>query len=139
VIFVDFRLMKNIILNKTESIVGRNTCDLSNILFSKSNCETMHHWFFLLGITMVKIMNNLNVCSAHSYLYPPYRCKWILYQLTILNAILSILKNKRWTPEISRHKIEMRMFFCQMYLIMVQWVKIKYLLSNMERHLGHKG
>jgi hypothetical protein len=29
----------------------------------------MYHWFFLLEITVVKIMNSLNVCSAHSYLY----------------------------------------------------------------------
>ena len=41
----------------------------------------MHYWFFLLKITVVKIMNNLNVCSSHSYLYPRYRfnyatCYW---------------------------------------------------------------
>jgi hypothetical protein len=30
----------------------------------------MYHWFFLLKVTVVKIVNNLNVCSAHSYLYP---------------------------------------------------------------------
>jgi hypothetical protein len=29
----------------------------------------MYHWFFLLEITVVNIMNNLNVCSTHSYLY----------------------------------------------------------------------
>ena len=51
------------------------------IICSKSNCETMHHWFFLLEITVTKIMNNLNVCSSHSYLYPRYRfnyatCYW---------------------------------------------------------------
>jgi len=66
--------MKNIILNKTETFVGRNTRDHACQLFSsKSNCETMYHWFFLLEITVVKIMNNLNVCSAHSYLYPRSR------------------------------------------------------------------
>jgi hypothetical protein len=38
VIFVDFRLMKNIIFNKTESFVGRNTCDHACQIFSsKSN------------------------------------------------------------------------------------------------------
>jgi hypothetical protein len=36
----------------------------------------MYHWFFLLKITVVKIMNNLNVCSAHSYLYPRSRFKY---------------------------------------------------------------
>jgi hypothetical protein len=33
----------------------------------------MYHWFFLLEITVLKIMNNLNVCFAHSYLYPRSR------------------------------------------------------------------
>jgi hypothetical protein len=35
----------------------------------------MYHWFFLLEITVVKIMNNLNVFSTHSYLYPQFRFK----------------------------------------------------------------
>ena len=70
-VFVVFRLMKNIILNKIESFVGKNTSDHACQIFcSKSNCETMYHWFFLLEITVVKIMSNLNVCSGHSYLYP---------------------------------------------------------------------
>jgi hypothetical protein len=44
VIFVDFRLMKNIIFNKTESFVGGNTCDhICQIFCSKRNCETMYH------------------------------------------------------------------------------------------------
>jgi len=30
----------------------------------------MYHWFFLIEITVVKKMNNLNVCSAHSYSIP---------------------------------------------------------------------
>jgi hypothetical protein len=61
---------KNIIFIKTESFVGRKTSNHAcQILCSKSNCETMYHWFFLLDITMVKKMNNLNDCSAHSYLY----------------------------------------------------------------------
>jgi hypothetical protein len=33
----------------------------------------MYHWCFLLEITVVKIMNNLTVCSTHSYLYPRSR------------------------------------------------------------------
>jgi hypothetical protein len=70
VIFVVFRLMRNIIFKKTESCVGRNTSDHACQIFcSKSNCETMYHWFFLLEITVVKKMKNLNVCPAHSYLY----------------------------------------------------------------------
>ena len=77
VIFVVFRLTKNIILNKTESFVGWNTSDYACQIFcSKSNCETIYHWFFLLEITVVKIMNNLNACSAHSYLYPRSRFTW---------------------------------------------------------------
>jgi hypothetical protein len=41
--------------------VGRNTSNHACQIFcSKSNCETIYHWFFLLEITMVKIMNNLN-------------------------------------------------------------------------------
>ena len=40
--FVDFRLMKNIIFNKTESFVGRNTSNHACQIFcSKSNCETV--------------------------------------------------------------------------------------------------
>ena len=71
VIFVVIKLMRNIIFNKTESFVGRNTNDHAcQIFFPKSNCETMYRWFFLLEIIVVKIMNNLNVCSAHSYSYP---------------------------------------------------------------------
>jgi hypothetical protein len=33
----------------------------------------MYHWFFLIEITVVKKINNLNVCSVHSYLYPQFR------------------------------------------------------------------
>ena len=74
VILVVFRLMKNIIFNKTESFVRRNTSNHAFKIFcSKSNCETMYHWFSLLEITVLKIMNNLNVCSAHSYLYPRFK------------------------------------------------------------------
>ena len=84
VIFVVFRLMKNIIFIKTESFVGRNTCDHAcQILCSKSNCETMYHWYFLLEINVVKIMNNLNVCSAHNYLYPR---SWFK-QFSIINEL----------------------------------------------------
>jgi hypothetical protein len=36
------------------------------------------HWYFILEITVVKIMNNLNVFSAHSYVYPLSRYKQIL-------------------------------------------------------------
>jgi hypothetical protein len=79
VIFVDFRLTKNIILIR-QSFVGRNTSNHACQIFcSKSNCETMYHWFFLLEITAVKKMNNLNVCSAHSYLYPRYWFKYMYF------------------------------------------------------------
>ena len=73
-----------IIWNLTVIAVGRNTSNHAcQICFSKSNCETMYHWFFLLEITVVKIMNNLNVCSAHSYLYPRSRFKIIsVYAVT---------------------------------------------------------
>jgi len=56
VIFVDFRLTKNIFLNETESFVGRNISNhvACQIFCSKSNCETMYHWFFLLEITVLK-------------------------------------------------------------------------------------
>ena len=73
--------MKNIIFNKTKSFEGRNTSDHACEIFSsKSNCETiaMYHWFFLLEITVAKTMNNLNVCSAHNYLYPRSRFNWLL-------------------------------------------------------------
>jgi hypothetical protein len=38
----------------------------------------MYHWFVLLEITVVKVMNNLNACSAHSYLYPLFRFKSVI-------------------------------------------------------------
>ena len=48
VVFVGFRLMKNIIFNKTEIFVVKNTNDHACQIFcSKSNCETMYHWFRL--------------------------------------------------------------------------------------------
>ena len=79
-IFVDFRLTNNIFFNKTESFVGRNTSNHACQIFcSKSNCETMYHWFFLQEITVVKQMNYLNVCSAHSYLYPRFKQLFIPY------------------------------------------------------------
>jgi hypothetical protein len=74
--------MKNIILNKTESFIWRNTSDHACQIFcSKINCATMYmfHWFFLLEKTVVNIMNNLNVCSAHSYLYHRSRFKLYIY------------------------------------------------------------
>jgi hypothetical protein len=76
--FVAFRLMKNIIFNKIESFVERKTSEYACQMFcSKCNCETMHHWCVLLEITVVKILNNLNVFSAHCYLYPrsPFKPK----------------------------------------------------------------
>ena len=87
-IFVDFRLTKNIIFNKTEIFVERNISNHACQIFCpKSNCETMYHWFFLLKITMVKKINNLNVCSAHSYLYP-----WSWFKTEYLH-ILFVYRN----------------------------------------------
>ena len=65
--------MKNMIFNKTERFVGRDICDHACQIFcSKGNRETMYHWFFFLEITVVKTMNNLNVCSAHTiYTHDP--------------------------------------------------------------------
>jgi len=43
-IFVGFRLIKNIIFNKTKSFVGRNTSDHARQIFcTKSNYETVYH------------------------------------------------------------------------------------------------
>ena len=57
VIFAVFRLMKNIIFNKTESFVGRNNSDHAfQIFYSKSNYESMYHWFSVLEITVAKII-----------------------------------------------------------------------------------
>jgi len=82
VIFVGLRLTKNIIFNTTKSLVWMNpSYHACQILYSKGNCETMYHWFFLLEINVVKIMNNLNVCSAHSYLYP--RSRFNLHHISI--------------------------------------------------------
>jgi hypothetical protein len=72
VIFVVFRLMKNIIFNTTESFLGRNTSNHAcQIFWSISNWSYV--WLIFPPrdeITVVKIMNNLNVCPAHSYLFP---------------------------------------------------------------------
>ena len=81
VIFVVCRLLKkNNIFNKTESFVGRNTSNHAcQILCSKSNCENMYYWFFLLEITVVKKkMKNVIACSAHCYLYQRSRFKILL-------------------------------------------------------------
>ena len=44
VIFISFRLMKNIIFNKNNIFVGRDTSDHACQIFcTKSNCETMYH------------------------------------------------------------------------------------------------
>ena len=89
------------VFNKTKRFVGRNTSDYACQIFcSKSNSETMYHWFFLLEITVVKIMNNLNACSAHSYLYPRSRFKekehvqiisdlqWNMSSVSVINSAL---------------------------------------------------
>jgi len=60
----------------TERLGGSNTSKHAFQIFcSTSNCETVYHWFFLLEITVAKMMKNLKVCSAHSYLYPRSRFK----------------------------------------------------------------
>jgi len=88
--------MKTIIFNKTESFIGRNTSDHAcQICCSKSICETMYHWFFLLKITVAKIMNNLNVFSAHSYLYPRSRFKGNLY------IIITVYKGQPHPPSMN--------------------------------------
>jgi hypothetical protein len=71
VIFVDFRLMKNICLNETESFVGRNISNHAcQIFFAKSNCETMYHWFVLLEVTVVK-KNEQSKCLLRPQLLIP--------------------------------------------------------------------
>ena len=77
--------MNNIIFNKTESFGGRNISGHAcQIYFSKGNCESVYHWFFLLEITVSKLLNYLNVCSSHSYLYPRSRFKNIsMYLITL--------------------------------------------------------
>ena len=83
VIFVVFRLMKKIFLIKTKRFVGRKTIKHACQIYSSEVTENIYHCFVLLEITMVKIMNNLNLCSTHSYLYPRSRFKLILYHTSI--------------------------------------------------------
>jgi hypothetical protein len=65
VIFVVFRLMKNIIFNKTESFVGRNTSDHAcQIVCSKSNCETIN---LVLNIFTVEVF--FTVCFNHAVIW----------------------------------------------------------------------
>jgi hypothetical protein len=54
--------------------------DLFLIRLKVSRGETLVKYFAPREITMVKIMNNLNVCSAHSYLYPRSRSNDLLPQ-----------------------------------------------------------
>jgi len=87
--------------DKTESFVGKNTSNHACQIFcSKSNCETIYHWCFLLEITVVKIMNNLNVCSAQSYLYPRSRFKSYyevdLFCLYCTYVFFSFFENRRF-------------------------------------------
>ena len=63
--------------------------------FAPKVTETMYHWFFLLEITVVKIMNNLNVCSAHSYLYPRSRFKTAHRIATVHQGSGSVRPNSR--------------------------------------------
>ena len=84
-----FRLMKNIIFNKTKSFVGRITSDHACQIFcTKSNYETVYHLIFLLEVTMAKIMKKLNVCSAHSYLYPLSRFNDPIFSLPSLGTCI---------------------------------------------------
>ena len=67
------------------SHVGNSICFSVYILCTHTEITSpTHHWFFLLEITVVKKMNNLNVCSVHSYLYPRSRFKqeWYLLETT---------------------------------------------------------
>ena len=96
VIFVVFRLMKNIIFNKNERFGGGNTSNHAYYIFcSKGNCETVYHWFFLHEITVAKIMNN------HSYLYSRFLfCKFkrefihLIVYSAILNYVFLFIKSK---------------------------------------------
>ena len=73
--------MKNIIFNKTERFVGRNTSNHACEIFcSKITVKQCVIDFFLFEITVVKIMNNLNLFSAHSYLYPRSQFKLTITQ-----------------------------------------------------------
>jgi hypothetical protein len=47
----------------------------------------VYHWFVLLEITVVKTMNNLNVCSAHSYLYPRSRFNFMDTNICYLSML----------------------------------------------------
>ena len=109
VIFVDFRLTKNIFFNETESFVGRKTSNHAcRIFFAKTNCETMYHWFFHLEVTVVKKMNNLNVCSAHSYLYPRswfnlFQCFYIKFYILFCWSVKNLRSAKHVEPKLTVH------------------------------------
>ena len=47
----------------------------------------LYHWFFLLKITVAKLMKNLKVCSAHSYLYPRSRFNKHGYHRNLVGSI----------------------------------------------------
>jgi hypothetical protein len=79
---------------KTESFARRNTSNHAFKIFcSKINCEPMYHGFFILEITVVKIMNNLNVCSAHSYLYTRSRfnTSYVCFIFILCDFFLSLI------------------------------------------------
>jgi hypothetical protein len=58
---------KNIIFNKTESFIRRNTSDHACQIFcSKSNCETMYQWFVTHLMVISTDLNRNRRRSKHS-------------------------------------------------------------------------
>jgi hypothetical protein len=53
----------------------------------------LYHRFFILEITVVKIINNLNVCSAHSYLYTRSRfnTSYVCFIFILCDFFLSLI------------------------------------------------
>ena len=58
--------------------------------------------FFLFEITVVKIMNNLYVRSAHSYVYPRSRLKHMLVYIkrvkTVPHCVIGSLRKQPYRP-----------------------------------------
>jgi hypothetical protein len=79
----------------------------------------MYHWFFLFEITMVKIMNNLNVCSAHSYLYHRSRFKDVQcrHVLLYVNCYCNNINEGKWKWAFTGHVGHVTYSFINMLFI----------------------
>jgi hypothetical protein len=105
VIFVVFRLMKNIIFNKTESFVSwRNTSDHACQIFSsKNNSETMWNYVTLMFPPRDnRGQNNKQSECSHSYLYSRSRFNQVYFLVSDeLDDVIGVFGHRYKRPSYS--------------------------------------